>query len=69
MNILNLLASEVTIYTQLGNVEISGVTALVKNIIEYFSFGGYVAVGILLFSLLLKGIPLPLDIYSRASIK
>ena len=69
MNILNLLASEVTIYTQLGNVEISGVTALVKSIIEYFSFGGYVAVGILLFSLLLKIIPLPLDIYSRASMK
>ena len=69
MNILNLLASEVTIYSQLGNVEISGVTALVKNIIDYFSFGGYVAVGILLFSLLLKIVPLPLDIYSRASMK
>ena len=69
MDILNLLASEVTIYSQLGNVEISGVTALVKNIIDYFSFGGYVAVGILLFSLLLKIVPLPLDIYSRASMK
>ena len=69
MGILNLLASEVTIYQNLGNVEISGVTLLVKNIIEYLSFGGYVAVGILLFSLLLKIIPLPLDIYSRASMK
>ena len=68
MSILNLLA-DVKVYTELGNVEISGVTALVKNIIDFFSFGGYVAVGILLFSLLLKIVPLPLDIYSRASMK
>ncbi len=68
MGIFDLLAN-VTVYTQLGNVEISGVTKLVKGIIDYFSFGGYVAVGILIFSLLLKIIPLPLDIYSRASMK
>ena len=69
MNIFNLLASEVTIYTSLGNVEVSGITLLVKNIIEKLSFGGYIAVGILLFSLILKIIPLPLDIYSRAATK
>lgn len=69
MNIFNLLASEVTIYTSLGNVEVSGITLLVKNIIEKLSFGGYIAVGILLFSLILKIVPLPLDIYSRAATK
>ena len=69
MNIFNLLASEVTIYTRLGDVEISGITLLVKNIIEKLSFGGYVAVGILLFTLILKILPLPLDIYSRAATK
>ena len=73
MNILNLLD-----YTSVGifsdnitsqNVPISGVTSFVKSIIEFFSFGGYIAVGILIFSLLLKILPLPLDIYSRASSK
>ncbi len=68
MNIFNLLY-EATIYSGLGNVEISGIALLVKNIIEKLSFGGYVAVGILMFSLILKILPLPLDIYSRAATK
>ena len=55
--------------TNLNNVELTGLTKLVANIIEIFSFGGYIAIGILLFSLLLKIIPLPLDIYSRVANK
>ena len=55
--------------TNLNNVELTGLTKLVANIIEFFSFGGYIAIGILLFSLLLKIIPLPLDIYSRVANK
>ncbi len=71
MNILNLLTyTFVDVFDgQLNNVPLSGVNSLVAKIIEYFSFGGSIAVGILLFSLLLKIIPLPLDIYSRASSK
>lgn len=71
MNILNLLTyTFVDVFDgQLSNVPLSGVNSLVAKIIEYFSFGGSIAVGILLFSLLLKIIPLPLDIYSRASSK
>ena len=53
----------------LANVPLSGATQLVAKIINALSFGGSIAVGILLFSLLLKIIPLPLDIFSRASSK
>lgn len=73
MNILNLLNSTfkmVTVFdSELSNVPLSGVTAFVAKIIEFFSFGGTIAIGILLFSLILKILPLPLDIYSRASAK
>ena len=71
MNILNLLSYRfVDLFDgQLANVPLTGVNSLVAKIIEYFSFGGSIAVGILVFSLLLKIIPLPLDIYSRAASK
>ncbi len=71
MNILNLLSYKfVDVFNgQLSNVPLTGVNSLVATIIEYFSFGGSIAVGILLFSLLLKIIPLPLDVYSRVSSK
>ena len=71
MNILNLLSYKfVDLFNgQLSNVPLTGVNSLVAKIIEFFSFGGSIAVGILLFSLLLKIIPLPLDIYSRTASK
>ncbi len=71
MNILNLLSyTFVDVFDgQLSNVSLNGVNSLVAKIIEFFSFGGSIAVGILLFSLLLKVLPLPLDIFSRASSK
>jgi YidC/Oxa1 family membrane protein insertase len=73
MNIFNLLSNTfqiVNIYdNELGIVPLSGVSAFVAKVIEFFSFGGSIAIGILLFSLILKILPLPLDIYSRASAK
>jgi len=71
MNLLTLLSQvPVSVYDgNLQNVPLTGITKLVANIIEYFSFGGYIAVGILIFSLLLKILPLPLDIYSRVATK
>ena len=72
MQILNILAQIIPVYdSELNNVPITGVTELVKNIIEFFanSCGGYIAVGILIFSLILKIIPLPLDIYSKVATK
>ena len=72
MNFLNFLASEVNIFNislQNDNVPLTGVTKLVAECIEALSFGGYIAVGILLFSLFLKIIPLPFDIYSRVATK
>ena len=71
MEILNFLSQvSVAIYDgNLQNVPLTGITKLVANIIEYFSFGGYIAVGILIFSLILKILPLPLDIYSRVATK
>ena len=70
MNLFSILAS-LTVINESGitNVEISGIDSLVKTIIEFFSFGGFIGVGILLFSLILKIIPLPLDIYSRVAQK
>ncbi|MBQ3234942.1 MAG: membrane protein insertase YidC [Clostridia bacterium] len=71
MEVLNILSQTfINVYdTNIQNVELTGLTKLVANVIELFSFGGYIAVGILLFSLLLKIIPLPLDIYSRVANK
>ena len=70
MEFLNFLASEVHVFdTNLQNVPLTGVTKFVADVIEFFSFGGYIAVGILIFSLLLKIIPLPFDIYSRVATK
>ncbi|MBR5439262.1 MAG: YidC/Oxa1 family membrane protein insertase [Clostridia bacterium] len=70
MKLFNLLTTPAVLYDKnLLNIEISGMTQVVKNIIEFFSFGGLIAVGILLFSLILKIIPLPFDIYSRVASK
>ena len=71
MNFLNFLASEVDIFniSLQDNVPLTGVTKVVADCIEFLSFGGYIAVGILLFSLILKIIPLPFDIYSRVATK
>ena len=71
MNILNILSGTVNLpFTgTLPNIELDGVGWLVSKVIEFFSFGGYVAIGILMFSLILKIIPLPLDIYSRTATK
>ena len=69
MNIFNLLGTAVIYDGNLQNVPISGMTKIVADVIEFFSFGGLIAVGILLFSLILKIIPLPFDIYSRAASK
>ncbi len=70
MNFLNFLASEVQLYDgNLPNVPLTGATKLVADCIEFFSFGGFIAVGILIFSLILKIIPLPFDIYSRVATK
>lgn len=67
---LSVLLSQVAVYDgNLQNVPLTGLTKLVATIIEFFSFGGYIAVGILIFSLILKIIPLPLDIYSRVASK
>ena len=70
MNFLNFLATKVDVYpSNLPNAPLTGVTQWVANCINFFSFGGYIAVGILLFSLILKIIPLPFDIYSRVATK
>ncbi len=75
MSILNILSGTMEkinplfLEKTLPNVELNGVGLLVSKIIEFFSFGGYVAVGILIFSLILKIIPLPLDVYSRTATK
>ncbi len=65
--IYNLLLNATLYDSNLNNVELSGVTSLVSKVIDFFSFGGFIAVGILLFTLILKIIPLPLDIYSRVA--
>lgn len=72
MNVLNnILAQSIAFFSEegLNNVPITGITKFVKFLIETFSFGGLIAVGIILFTLVLKILPLPLDIYSRAATK
>jgi membrane protein insertase Oxa1/YidC/SpoIIIJ len=71
MNIFNLLGTAVIYDNNLQNVPLNelGITAFVGKVIETLSFGGTLAIGILLFSLILKILPLPFDIYSRAATK
>lgn len=68
MNFLNLLATEITTYGGgFGSVNLNWLTKVIKFIIEtpYYS----VAVGIIFFTIALKLITLPFDIFSRASMK
>ena len=62
MNLFNFLSSSaiLTVIDEGGltNIELSGIDGLVKIIIEFLSFGGLIGVGILLFSLILKILPL-----------
>ena len=71
MNVLNNILASISFFSEdgLNNVPITGITKLVKILIERFSIGGLIAVGIILFTLVLKVLPLPLDIYSRAATK
>lgn len=71
MNVLNNIMASIAFFNEKGleNVPITGITKLVKILIETFSIGGLIAVGIILFTLVLKFLPLPLDIYSRAATK
>lgn len=71
MNVLNNILASISFFSEdgLNNVPITGITKLVKILIETFSIGGLIAVGIILFTLVLKFLPLPLDIYSRAATK
>ncbi len=69
MNLFNILQSVTIFSNNLPNVDLSGITLVVSKIINFFSFGGSIAIGILLFSLLIKIVPLPLDIYSRTATK
>lgn len=71
MNVFNNILASISFFSEdgLNNVPITGITKLVKILIERFSIGGLIAVGIILFTLVLKVLPLPLDIYSRAATK
>ena len=71
MNVFNNILASISFFSEdgLNNVPITGITKLVKILIETFSIGGLIAVGIILFTLVLKVLPLPLDIYSRAATK
>lgn len=71
MNVFNNILASISFFSEdgLNNVPITGITKLVKILIEMFSIGGLIAVGIILFTLVLKVLPLPLDIYSRAATK
>lgn len=71
MNVFNNILASISFFSEdgLNNVPITGITKLVKILIETFSIGGLIAVGIILFTLVLKVLLLPLDIYSRAATK
>ena len=64
---LNTLATTITTYSSYGMpYSLSWIGDFIKLLIE--SFGG-IGVGIIVFTLILKLITLPLDIYSRVSSK
>lgn len=68
MNMMNLLAGDVAlpVFGQTFGVSLNWIGNLIRLLI---SGVGVVGVGVILFSLILKGITLPLDIYQRVSMR
>lgn len=66
MNLSNILVN-ITTYSGFGSVKMNWLVKVIKAIIETKFYN--VAIGIVIFTLLLKLITLPFDIYSRASTK
>lgn len=65
----NLLELKIIAEKGITSIPIEGLDKAVAWLIENLSVFGYIAIGIIFFTLLLKIIPLPLDIISRASTK
>ncbi len=66
MQVINLLATQIDVYGQTFDVALNWIGKIIRWIC---SNAGTVGVGVLLFSLLLKAITLPLDVYQRVAMR
>ena len=66
MELLNLLSSEIVVYGQTFEISLNWIGKLIRLLV---SSVGSVGVGIILFSIALKVVVLPFDIYQRISMR
>ena len=69
MGFLNLLDKAIPVYTQTFDISLNFIGKMTKALIELFGKAGLVGIGIIVFSLILKLIVLPFDIYQRIAMR
>ncbi len=69
MELFNLLDNTIHVFGQTFDVSLNWIGRLIKGLIELVGGAGLVGVGIILFSLILKCIVLPFDIYQRIAMR
>ena len=69
MEFFNLLSKAIPVYGQTFDVSLNWIGNLIKGLIELVGGAGLVGLGIILFSLILKLIVLPFDVYQRITMR
>ena len=69
MELFNLLNKAIPVFGQTVDVSLNWIGKLIKGLIELVGGAGLVGLGIILFSLILKLIVLPFDIYQRIAMR
>ena len=69
MELFNLLNKAIPVFGQTFDVSLNWIGKLIKGLIELVGGAGLVGLGIILFSLILKLIVLPFDIYQRIAMR
>lgn len=69
MELFNLLDKAIPVFGQTFDVSLNWIGKLIKGLIELVGGAGLVGLGIILFSLILKLIVLPFDIYQRVAMR
>ncbi len=69
MELFNLLDTTIHVFGQTFDVSLNWIGRLIKGLIELVGGAGLVGVGIILFSLVLKLIVLPFDVYQRIAMR
>ncbi len=69
MELFNLLSKAIPVYTQTFDISLNFIGRITKGLIELFGKAGLVGLGIIVFSLILKLLVLPFDVYQRIAMR